>query len=139
MLEYTTDYPFPLGSGWSSSRTSAPVATIPDDTVPIDDREAIAHALDLEHGDFRSFSVFKFSWPYRYPGTARATQWRVFTVPYWSLLLLALLFPLAAGRRNLRGRLRARRGLCVTCGYDLRATPDRCPECGAILKKVEAR
>jgi len=52
------------------------------------------------------------------------------TVPQWVFVLAAAIPTWRGGRRLYLRRRRARRGLCVDCGYDLRGTPGRCPECG---------
>jgi hypothetical protein len=47
--------------------------------------------------------------------------------PAWLLTLVALALPAVWFPR---WRRRRDEGRCVSCGYDLRATPNRCPECG---------
>lgn len=53
--------------------------------------------------------------------------------PSWMLALLAGVMPGFWIVR--RRRTPIAEGLCRSCGYDLRATPERCPECGTIPTK----
>jgi hypothetical protein len=54
-------------------------------------------------------------------------------LPTAFLASLFAILPLAAAVRHVRRRRGAQRvqaGRCIGCGNDLRATPERCPECG---------
>jgi len=96
-----------------------------------------------------SLADFNDLFVYGYPTTAHWTSHTfgiVFTQvsngthPYWNLDMspwpfcllfttLATLFMIPSVWRFVRNRHRAA-GTCLVCGYDLRASPLRCPECG---------
>ena len=57
-------------------------------------------------------------------------------LPYWLTLAAAIVGALTRVPTEVSRRRRQRRikdGLCLTCGYDLRASKDRCPECGTPI------
>ena len=73
------------------------------------------------------------------PSTTRQHSLRV---PFNLLVAITGHLPLIAVWRwakRARKRSTARRtGHCTQCGYDLRATRDRCPECGAAVERIHA-
>jgi hypothetical protein len=67
--------------------------------------------------------------------TDPAGRWRRIVFPTWPAAVVFAILPGMMLTRAIRRRRRGREGHCAKCGYDLRATPDRCPECGAEVQE----
>ena len=55
-------------------------------------------------------------------------------IPFWLPLSFAIIPPLWWVLNRTQAALRYRAGRCRACGYDLRASSERCPECGASIE-----
>jgi hypothetical protein len=85
---------------------------------------------------------YKFHFPYQFQVRegqsfvaakgVTAHQWLI-EVPGWFVMVLASVIPAIWYGRRVRLSRRRRLGLCLVCGYDLRASRERCPECGTAI------
>jgi len=83
-------------------------------------------------------SVLGFQWKWRQSNYLGIQYWQeVLAIPYWCPICIFAILPLSMFLRALKRRRRITTGTCKNCGYDLRATPERCPECGTIPPKKE--
>ncbi len=67
----------------------------------------------------------------QYAGGWRSS-YRYVSLPLWLVAAATLVLPFAWVRRALRTKHRRNNGLCPSCGYDLRGSSERCPECGNV-------
>jgi len=89
-----------------------------------------------------SFAGFRGSHYQMAVGRPPAPSWAItideFTLPLWAPALASGVLPALWLLLWAHRRRRRTAGCCPRCGYDLRATPDRCPECGAVPAKGAA-
>ncbi len=77
------------------------------------------------------------------PQTRQAKRWisiqrtgagKIVIIPVWMPILLFGSIITYCCLPFHRRRKRKKLGLCVNCGYDLRASKERCPECGTAVE-----
>lgn len=67
-------------------------------------------------------------------------QYLFASIPWWPLIIVFSVLPSVRISRWIPRRNRARLGHCRNCGYDLRESPKRCPECGTeVVNKPSYR
>lgn len=110
----------PFGNGRGRRRWALPAGvSMSERFAAFSERPLWLRGLRITVGDFSA--------------AARAGIWVplfVVSVPYWMICGLFAIAPAGLAVSRIRRRRRRKGGLCPACGYDLRATPDRCPECG---------
>jgi len=79
---------------------------------------------------FNRSARIRFAYVRHIAGPAIARMLHVPYWPFWMIITPPIVGWLRALEKLKLRATRARQNLCLLCGYDLRATPEICPECG---------
>ena len=94
--------------------------------VPMGSRFEVAQALFSFHGEKWAFKSTS-----RTKGSIVLRRYYGLMLPHWFVVLLLAIVPVTRFIYSLR---RSPPGSCINCGYDLRASKECCPECGAAIE-----
>ncbi len=92
-------------------------------------------AMDLQNLRIDGFEGFETAWMPQLGSSTPMPLGKMLVVPLWiPAFIFGTIFFLCRPLSQYRRRKRKKLGLCLNCGYDLRGSEDRCPECGAAFK-----
>jgi hypothetical protein len=125
-----------FGSYWGSIGVSR--LTIRYVRQPLGSRDAasLGWRYESQVQSQKGLAFNRFEWHTYNPGGVDTIE--RLSLPWWCVAVAGSLLPAWAGLRTYRIRRRSKLSCCLTCGRDLRATPDRCPECGMEPKPQPA-
>lgn len=124
---------------WALEYWTPPIAGANDDPTPSGSLSWLI-SIDRYSGTYQRYDIplaLVLPW-YRFSFYRGHAIYRQGFLPFVSELIFPQFVPMACSlaatyllaRPIMRDRRRLRRGECLTCGYDLTASPTLCPECG---------